>query len=99
MESENNQPKLQMKIKLTKQDVQKILDSEYIKGDFEKHYRHNGGYQDIIFKKDDKHFLFTYLWFEDDGIYWDDEYEAIEVVEAEKMIKYWKACDDGVNYE
>lgn len=83
-----------MKIKLTKKDVQNILDGEYIKGYFEKHYRHNGGNQEIIFKKDDKHYLFTYLWFEDDGIYWSDEYEATEVVEAEKIIKYWKIVED-----
>ena len=79
-----------MKITLTKKEVQDILDGDYIKGDFEKHYRHNGGYQDIIFKKDNKHYTLTYTWFEDDGIYWNDDYEATEVIEAEKVIKYWK---------
>ena len=47
-------------ITLTKQEIQNILDGEYIKGDFEKHYRHNGGYQDVIFKRDDKYFMFVY---------------------------------------
>ncbi len=77
-----------MKIKLTKQDVQKILDTypeEYVNDDFEKHHRHNGGHQDIIFKKDNKHYLFTY--------HWEDEYTAVEVVEAEKVIKYWKVVE------
>ena len=53
------------KLRLLKESVQKILDGEYIKGDFEKHYRHNGGYQDVIFKHEGKHYRFTYLWFED----------------------------------
>lgn len=77
-------------ITLTKQEIQNILDGEYIKGDFEKHYRHNGGYQDVIFKRDDKYFMFVYLWFEDDGIYWDDSYTATEVHEVEKIIKVWE---------
>ena len=80
-------------IKLTKSDVSKILDGKYIKGDFEKHYRHNGGYQEVIFKKDDKHYRFTYLWFEDIGVEWDNEYNATEVVESEKMVKYWKVVE------
>jgi len=63
-------------IKLTKSDMQKILDGEYIKGEFEKHYRHNGGDQEIIFEKDGKHYSTGYRWFEDDGIDWLDEYEA-----------------------
>jgi hypothetical protein len=79
-----------MKITLTKAEVQEILDGKYIKGDFEKHHRHNGGYQDVIFGRDNKHYLFTYLWFEDEGVYWEDAYEASEVVESEKVIKYWK---------
>ena len=77
-------------ITLTKKQVSDILDGEYVSGDFEKHRRHNGGYQDIIFKKDGKNYLLTYLWFEDDGVYWDDLYEAVEVVEAERVVKYWK---------
>lgn len=77
-------------ISLTKSEVQEVLDGEYIKGDFDKHYRHNGGYQEVIFKRGDKHYRFIYLWFEDDGISWEDTYEANEVVEAEKVIKYWK---------
>ena len=82
------------KITLSKTEMQNILDrEEYIKGDFEKHYRHNGGDQEIIFKKDDKHYQSTYLWFEDDGIMWMEEYEAVEVVEAEKVIKYWKVVE------
>lgn len=79
-----------MKIILSKEEVSDILEGEYIKGDFEKHYRHNGGYQDVIFKRDDKHYMFTYLWFEDSGIWWYDKYEATEVVESERIIKYWK---------
>ena len=72
--------------------MQNILDcEEYIKGDFEKHYRHNGGYQDIIFKRDGKHYLTTYLWFEDDGISWEDEYEITEVHEVERVVKVWEA--------
>jgi len=81
-----------MTITLTKKDLQHILDcEEYIKGDFEKHHRHNGGYQDIIFKKDDKHYRTTYLWFEEDGTSWLDEYEATEVREVEKIVKVWEA--------
>ena len=79
-----------MKITLTKAEVSDILDGKYKKGDFEKHYRHNGGYQDVIFERDLKFYMFTYLWFEDDGISWEDPYEAVEVVEAEKVVKYWK---------
>lgn len=85
------------RITLTKDEVCDLISSDdYIRGDFEKHHRHNGGYQDIIFKRGDKHFLLTYLWFEDDGIYMDDHYDAFEVVEAEKVIKYWKLVDDGL---
>jgi hypothetical protein len=82
-------------IKLTKADVNEILDErKYVKGDFEKHHRHNGGYQDIIFERDNKHYRFTYLWFEDDGIDWSsNEFEAVEVVESEKVIKYWKVVE------
>ncbi len=79
-----------MKITLSKEEVSDILDGEHIKGEFEKHYRHNGGYQDVIFKRGDKYYLFTYLWFEDDGIEWMDKYVATEVVEVEKIVKYWK---------
>lgn len=82
------------KIILSKAEMQDILDKEqYIKGDFEKHYRHNGGDQEIIFKKDDKHYITSYRWFEDEGILWNDEYTAVEVVEAEKVIKYWKVVE------
>jgi hypothetical protein len=77
-------------IKLTKEELIIILDGKYIKGDFEKHHRHNGGYQDIIFKRDEKYYMTTYLWFEDDGIYWDAEYEATEVKEVETVVKVWK---------
>lgn len=84
------------RITLTKNEVCDLIDSDnYIRGDFEKHHRHNGGYQDIIFAQDGKRWLLTYLWFEDEGIYWDDNYDAYEVVEAEKVIKYWKLVDDG----
>lgn len=79
-----------MSITLSKTEVSEILDGDYIKGDFSKHHRHNGGYQDVIFKRDGKHYMFTYLWFEDDGVYWDETYEAQEVIEAEKTVKYWK---------
>ena len=83
-----------MKIKLTKDEVKKILDSgDYIKGGFSPVSRINGGLQKIIFRKDDKHFMFTYLWVEYDGIEWVNEYEANEVVEAEKVVKYWKVVD------
>ena len=81
------------KITLSKKEMQDVLDGDYIKGDFEKHYRHNGGYQDVIFKRDDKTYLATYVWFEDEGISWDDTYEATEVVEAEKTVKYWKLVE------
>ena len=79
-----------MSITLTKAEVRAILDGDYIKGDFEKHHRHNGGYQDVIFEREGKKYLFTYLWFEDEGIYWDDNYVANECAEAEKTVKYWK---------
>ena len=79
-----------MSITLTKAEVQNILDGDCIKGDFEKHHRHNGGYQDVIFTREGKHYRFTYLWFEDDGVYWEEPYVAQEVIEAEKTIKYWK---------
>jgi hypothetical protein len=82
-----------MTLTLTKDEVRKILDGEYVKGDFEKHYRHNGGYQDVIFTRDGKHYQFTYLWFEDEGVYWDNTYEATEVVEAERVVKYWKKVE------
>ena len=86
-----------MKITLTKKEVSDILDTRgIIEGDFEKHYRHNGGYQDIIFQRDDKHYMFTYLWFEDEGISWENQYEATEVVQAEKLVKYWKVVVDPV---
>jgi hypothetical protein len=70
--------------------MKEVLDGEYISTDFEKHYRHNGGYQDIVFNRDGKNYRTTYIWFENDGIEWQDVYEAVEVVEAEKVIKYWK---------
>lgn len=76
-------------IKISKKEMQAILDGDYIKSEFEKHYRHNGGYQDIIFSRDGKYYRTTYLWFEDDGIYWADEYEATEVKEIEKVVKVW----------
>lgn len=79
-----------MKITLTKDEVEDILNDDYIEGKFKKHHRHNGGHQEVIFLRDNRHYLFTYLWFEDDGIEWDDNYEAQEVVEAEKVVKYWK---------
>ena len=84
------------RITLTKKEVQALIDSDdYIRGDFEKHHRHNGGYQEIIFPLNGKRWILTYQWYEDDGIYWDDNYDAFEVVEAEKVIKYWKLVDDG----
>ena len=79
------------KIKLTKKEIQSVLDGEYIEGDFEKHHRHNGGYQDIIFEKDGKNYRTTYLWFEDDGIYWSDNYDAIEVKQIERKIMVWES--------
>jgi hypothetical protein len=80
------------KIILTRTEAEQVID-EGVKGDFEKHHRHNGGYQDIIFLRDGKYYLLTYLWFEDDGIYWDETYEAQEVIEAERVEKYWKTVD------
>ncbi len=77
-------------ITLTKADLRKILDSEiYLKGDFEKHNRHNGGDQDIIFEKDGKHYRTTYRWFEDDGLDWQPNYDAVEVKQVEQLVKVW----------
>lgn len=77
-------------IKLSQTEMQNVLDGTYIKSHFEKHHRHNGGYQDIVFSRDGKNYRTTYLWFEDDGILWDDFYDAVEVEECEKVVKYWK---------
>lgn len=82
-----------MKIVLTEPEMQQVLDGDYEKGEFCKHHRHNGGDQDIIFEKGGKHFRTTYTWFEDGGIYWEGQYEATEVVKAEKVVSYWKAVD------
>ena len=77
-------------IKLTKKEMRNILDGEYIKGAFEKHYRHNGGDQEIIFERDGKFWISSYRWFEDDGIEWLDEYNAVEVKQVEEIVKVWK---------
>ena len=77
-------------IKLTKAQMGEILDGKYLKGDFEKHYRHNGGTQVIIFEKDGKHWETAYRWFEDEGVDWWDEYDATEVHQVEKMVKVWE---------
>jgi hypothetical protein len=81
-------------INLSKSEMQEILNGKYIKGEFEKHYRHNGGYQEVIFENDGKNYSVTYLWFEDDGIYWDDKYEATEVKLVDKVVKVWET-DSG----
>jgi len=80
-------------IKLSKSQMNEILDGKYIKGEFEKHYRHNGGDQEIIFEKDGKHYSTAYRWFEDDGIYWQDEYEATEVKQVDKVVKVWETVE------
>jgi len=77
-------------IKLSKAEMTTILDGKYIKGEFEKHYRHNGGDQEIIFERDGKHYSAWYRWFEDDGISWEDEYEATEVALVERVMKVWE---------
>lgn len=78
-------------IKISKEELQVILEGKYIEGDFEKHYRHNGGHQDIIFEKDGKNFRLTYTWFEDEGIAWESQYDCTEVHQVEKVIKVWEA--------
>lgn len=88
---------MKLSIIITKEELARILDSDdYERGDFKKHHRHNGGYQDIIFKRNGKNYLLTYLWFEYDGIYLENNYQAFEVVEVEKVVKYWKIVDDGL---
>jgi hypothetical protein len=71
--------------------MQEILDGKYVKGEFKKHYRHNGGDQEIIFEKDGKNYSTTYTWFEDDGIYWNDLHYATEVKQVDKIVKVWEA--------
>lgn len=77
-------------ITLTKQEMQEVLDGDYIKGEFEKHHRHNGGYQTIVFKRDGKHYETTYTTWEEEGIEWEDGYTAVEVEKSTKIIEYWK---------
>lgn len=79
-----------MKITLTKADVSAIIDGgKYEKIHFEKHYRHNGGDDTIVFPRDGKNYMLTYRWFEDEGICWDPTYDADEVKLVEKVIKDW----------
>jgi hypothetical protein len=80
-----------MKLTLTKAEMEQVLDGEYIKIGFEKHYRHNGGYETIVFKRDGKNYRTTYTWFEDDGISWDTSYTCTEVELKEVTTKEWVA--------
>ena len=79
-------------ITITKAQLSEILDGKYIRGGFEKHYRHNGGDQAIVFERDGKHYELCYRWFEDEGIDWQDTYEVLEVVAVETIVKVWKAA-------
>ncbi len=77
-------------INITKKELSEILDSNSsVYETREKHHRHNGEYVTIVFPKNSKHYILTYLWMEDDGIYWDDNYGAVEVKKIEKIVTDW----------
>lgn len=66
-----------------------VLDGKYEKTGFEKHYRHNGGDETIVFERDGKHYQTSYRWFEDDGISWSENYECHEVEKREVVTVKW----------
>jgi len=70
-----------------------LENTDTITVDKEKHYRHNGEIVTVVFKwTDNKYYMATYTWMEDDGIqdYGDvdaDECESFEVVRTEWRLK------------
>jgi hypothetical protein len=56
----------------------------------EKHHRHNAEYITIVFlHTDSKYYQVTYFRDENDGIQWNDSYEATEVKQVEVVVKKW----------